>query len=157
MKIFVCLIVCRDFTGLKWHFWKCLGSPTGMLCLWSDNSHLCQSWTSPLWRKDPHFHGEGSSVKPHLSLQYLCSLDCREYWKVLKTGLFSWGSSVDFSCVSALWSRMNEWCRDREKGFVVFISNNCASKLNLAFWNPLVVFQLYPSAVAHCIAEASVI
>lgn len=47
--------------------------------------------------------------------------------------------------------------RDREKGFVVFISNNCASKLNLAFWSPLVVFQLYPSAVAHCIAEASVI
>lgn len=48
-------------------------------------------------------------------------------------------------------------CGDREKGFVVFISSNCASKLNLAFLSPLVFFQLYPSAVANCIAEDSVI
>lgn len=39
----------------------------------------------------------------------------------------------------------------------IFISNNCASKLNLAFLSPLVFFQLYPSAVSNCIVEASLI
>lgn len=38
--------------------------------------------------KNPNFRGEGSSVKPYLALQHLCSLDCRESWKVLVTGFF---------------------------------------------------------------------
>jgi len=49
------------------------------------------------------------------------------------------------------------WCGDQEKGFGVFIRSNCASELNLAFISPLVFFQLYPSAVAKCIAEDCVI
>lgn len=46
----------------------------------------------------------------------------------------------------------------RQRGrLCIFASSNCASKLNLAFLRLLVFFQLYPSAVADCIAEASVI
>lgn len=85
-------------------------------------------------------------------IHHSCSADCRESREGGHCG------KQDFSGISAALPACYSRGGGRWRGRLhIFISNNCASKLNLAFLSLLVFFQLYPSAVANCIAEASLI
>lgn len=131
-------------------------------------SHLCcclqhgrnASAPAPSWMESAAELSTGLRRELHWGLHSSQLLSCLQGRWTLREARFFWISVLPFSstgifqgfqlhCQLAIPEREAHRRRGRLR---IFISNNCASKLNLAFLSPLVFFQLYPSAVSnlHC-------